>query len=562
MRDLFRLLAFLVRLSGETSFARLAVIVVTLAGLVSGVASTALIALTASILNVTGAPSSSMVWAFVGLCIVLPVSRFLSQALLVTLTQRALLSLRVRLSGRVLSAPLRQLETIGAPRLLTVLTNDIGALVDSLGLVPILCMNSAIVISCLTYLGWLSWKLLLQIVGVIILGILTYQLPLMSAFKHFQASRARLDEIVGQIRAMTEGAKDLKMNTARRRAFLGSVAESTDSFQRENRSGTLIMAAASSWGQVLFFVLLGVLVLLLPRLEPVDKKVLFGYTIILFQLLPPLEVVMTAFPALSRAAIASRKIQDFGFSLKPEGPPDRQEPVLSSDWKSLELVNVTHTYRRDDEDEPFRLGPLNVDFRPGEIVFIVGGNGSGKTTFAKLLLGLYAPESGEILLSGQPVTEENRESFRQLFSVVFSDFFIFEKLLGFEDVNLDEKARRYLESLRLERKVRVEAGKLSTVELSQGQRKRLALLTAYLEDRPIYLFDEWAADQDPVFKEIFYLELLPELRGRGKTVFVISHDDHYFHVADRILKLDSGRVEFDCPVAAVPGKIFLPASFG
>ena len=172
----------------------------------------------------------------------------------------------------------------------------------------------------------------------------------------------------------------------------------------------------------------------------------------------------------------------------------------------------------------------------------MGGNGSGKTTLAKLLCGLYIPESGALWLDSKPITDVTRDQYRQLFSVVFSDFYLFEKLLGLEAFNLDKRAAHYIAHLQLDHKVEVRGGQLSTVDLSQGQRKRLALLTAYLEDRPIYIFDEWAADQDPVFREIFYYELLPELKAKGKTVLVISHDDRYYGMADRILKLDYGQL--------------------
>ncbi len=143
------------------------------------------------------------------------------------------------------------------------------------------------------------------------------------------------------------------------------------------------------------------------------------------------------------------------------------------------------------------------------------------------------------------MTQESRDRYRQLFSVVFADFFLFEDLDGIETPDLDDRAARYLERLHLENKVQVRDGQLSTTALSQGQRKRLALLSAYLEDRPLYLFDEWAADQDPSFKETFYRRLLPELRAAGKTVIVVSHDDRYYDTADRIVKLENGQIVFD-----------------
>jgi putative ATP-binding cassette transporter len=214
-------------------------------------------------------------------------------------------------------------------------------------------------------------------------------------------------------------------------------------------------------------------------------------------------------------------------------------------WNSLELAGVQHTYRRENEEEEFSLGPIDLSLRPGELVFITGGNGSGKTTLAKLLVGLYIPQQGEIRLDGQTITDERRDDYRQLFSVVFSDFYLFENLLGLSAFNIDTKAQDYLAKLQLDRCVQIKDRTLSTLELSQGQRKRLALLTAYLEDRSIYLFDEWAADQDPQFKEIFYFEL----KEAGKTVIVISHDDRYYNVADRVLKLNYGLIEFDSPMA-------------
>jgi putative ATP-binding cassette transporter len=191
------------------------------------------------------------------------------------------------------------------------------------------------------------------------------------------------------------------------------------------------------------------------------------------------------------------------------------------------------------------LGPINLSFQPGELVFLIGGNGSGKTTLVKLVMGLYEPESGEIHLDGKPVTNENRDDYRQRFSVVFYDFYLFERLFGLEAKDLDAESQKYLDLLQLSHKLEIRNGRLSTVDLSQGQRKRLALLTAYLENRPIYIFDEWAADQDPQFKEIFYYQLLPELKDQGKTIIVISHDDRYYGLADRLIKLESGKLEYD-----------------
>lgn len=255
------------------------------------------------------------------------------------------------------------------------------------------------------------------------------------------------------------------------------------------------------------------------------------------------------------------KIDALGLSLSAAAASDQEGstriPATELDlrgWRRLDLVGLTHHYAREGDERPFRLGPIDLTFRPGEVTFLVGGNGSGKTTLALLLLGLYRPESGRILLDGVPIDDSNREAYRQLFSTVFSDFHLFDSLLGLEQDNLDGVARVYLERLQLDTKVRIEGGSFSTQALSQGQRKRLALLTAYVEDRPFYLFDEWAADQDPLFRKVFYTELLPDLKARGKAVLVITHDDRYFSRADRCVRLDVGRLVDPLETAEVDGK--------
>jgi putative ATP-binding cassette transporter len=259
----------------------------------------------------------------------------------------------------------------------------------------------------------------------------------------------------------------------------------------------------------------------------------------------PLAGVLSSLSLFGRASVALKKVDALGMSLAAQSTEvcSLDRPECDITFSRIELANVTHSYHHEKDDSHFVLGPINLRFRPGELVFLVGGNGSGKSTLAKIVTGLYAPESGEIRLDGETITDNNRDDYRQLFSSVFGDFYLFENLLGLESHNVDEQAQFYLEQLHLNHKVKVKDGVLSTTAVSQGQRKRLALLTAYLEDRPFYLFDEWASDQDPYFKDVFYTQLLPELKARGKTVLVISHDDRYFHIADRVVKLDYGKLD-------------------
>lgn len=545
----FKLFSFLLRCARDIRRARVIFALVVITGVISGVSNTALLAVINSALNSNGASPRELVWTFVALCALLPVSRFISEALLTRLASSAIYDLRVRLSRQILSAPLRLHEKIGPPRMLAALTEDIPAITGALVEVPLLIIHFSIVAACLVYLGMLSWRMLVGVLIFMVLGIASYQLPVIRASHYFKISREAFDTLFKHFSALTAGAKELKIHRRRRNAFMGQELEPTAASLRDyNVTGNTIFTAARSWGQVLIFVLIGLLIFGLPVVLKTDAKTLTGYTLVFIYMMTPIEVILSMFPVLSRADVAVRKIEDIGLSLSSAASDTIQrQDDESRRWSRLDLRGVTHTYYREGESSNFTLGPINLTFSPGELVFIAGGNGSGKTTLSKLIAGLYIPESGDLVLDGQPITDETRDDYRQLFSAVFSDFYLFESLLGLEGPETDARARTRLTQLQLDHKVQVEDGVLSTTELSQGQRKRLALLTAYLEDRSIYLFDEWAADQDPMFKDVFYLQILPELKAQGKTVIVITHDDRYYRVADRVVKLDYGRVVFDRP---------------
>jgi putative ATP-binding cassette transporter len=535
-----KLLSFLMKYSPAS------VVTAALAGVVSGACNALLLALFNYALRDDAQRTSLLVWAFAALCVFLPVTRYVSEMLLTRLAQDALFDLRLRLSRQILAAPQRHLEELGAHRLLTALTDDVPAITNTLVVFPLLAINFAVAVSGLIYLGLLSWVVLLAVLVMLVIGVATYQLPVIRALRSLRLAREDADHLFKHFRGLTQGTKELKLHHRRREAFLNRELRTTaDAMRRHNLAGLKLYTAAASWGQTLVFIVIGLIIFVLPAAQGADARTLTGYTITLLYLMTPLQFIMNAVPNLSRGVVALQRVEKLGLELSAKGSEGGDAPAEAAPFGRLDLVGVTHSYRREGEKEVFTLGPIDLSVNAGELVFIAGGNGSGKTTLAKLLVGLYVPESGEVLHDGRPVTDENREAYRQLFAVVFSDFHLFESLLGLEGPRLDERAREYLALLQLTHKIEVKDGALSTLDLSQGQRKRLALLTAYLEDRPVYLFDEWAADQDPHFKEVFYYQLLPDLKRRGKAVVVISHDDHYYHVADRVVKLEYGKIDYE-----------------
>ncbi len=543
-----KLIRFLLRSTNDVRHSRANFAFVLITSVIGGVASAALLAIISAALTQQAIPTSTLVWSFVGVCLVFTVTRIVSQVILFRFVTKVLFELRMKMCRRILSVPLRQLEKEGAPRLLTCLTDDIPTISGTVSSLPLLATQGAIVVGCIAYLIWLSWMVFLIIAGFIIIGAIIYHLSIKKAVGVNKLAREQWDILFKNFRGLIEGAKELKLHRERREDFVDKGLKATSETLRNHRiAANTIYISANSWSQILSFIIIGILIFALPRLRGTDLHVLTSYTLIFFYMLGPLQSVLTSIPGLGQTRVAIDRVEELGLSL--EANPIEIESALEADrdmrWRKLELAGATHAYHRERENSSFVLGPIDMVLYPNELVFVTGGNGSGKTTFVKMLTGLYAPETGEIRLDDQPITDENRDYYRQRFSAVFSDFFLFESFFGLNSSELEAQTRDYLIQLQLDHKVEMQDGALSTTDLSQGQRKRLALLTAYLEDRSIYVFDEWAADQDPQFKEIFYYQILPGLKARGKTVIVISHDDRYYNIADRVIKLDYGKIASD-----------------
>ena len=520
-----------------------------IAGLVAGAFGAGLVALINTALSHAGSPPSFLAFGFCGLLAGRTLANATARVLLNQFTQETLSELNRNLSRRVLATPLWRLEQIGIARILATLTHDVAMLGWAAQNVPSLAINVGIIGGCAIYLGWLSWSVLTLLTCVLAVGVGVYRILIGKAYRYLQRARDTRDVLFQHFRALTEGTKELKLHAARREAFLSDrIGAATDALRRDALAGVRHHTVADSWSQLLFYGLIGGVLFAVPATHGVGSKTLTGYVVAMLYLMGPIWSVMDAWSVFAQGQISLRKVEDLDLSLdlanRVGGGPESQA-LERCDWERLECDGVTFAYPADSEEQAFVLGPLDFTLKKGELVFVTGGNGSGKSTLLKVLTGLYVPQAGQIRLDGQPVTEGNREWYRGHFSAVFTDFYLFDSLLGLDAPDLDQRAGSYLVKLELERKVEISGGWLSTTALSHGQRKRLALLTAFLEDRPIYIFDEWAADQDPRYREIFYKRLLPELKASGKTVVVISHDDRYYHLGDRAVKLEYGRLAMD-----------------
>jgi putative ATP-binding cassette transporter len=564
----------LTKLLFTISWARM--VAVFAAGLVSGVANTYLLTLIGSVLS-PEAHHGAAVQRFAVTAAVALVGGVVSQLLLIRLTQDAIYQLRTQLSSRVVSAPLEHLERLGVHRLLVTLTEDVRALSHAVTALPNICVDAVTIAGCFVVLALVSGPIFAVTATGTALSILGVEMFLRRVRRLYRQARENEDALLRSFHSATVGIKELKLHRGRRRDFMdrhlvGAAGELRD----QNVAAGSRFSVAHGYGRVLQLLTMAFILFVLARALELPRPVMVTYILVTIFLAMPMQSFMSRIPELLRGDVALAKIRAMNLSIHNDND-EQQLPYTdrpAAVQARLELTNLSYTYEAElprpypggpgmappgpppDGPHPrhgpgFRLGPLDLVFEPGQISFVVGGNGSGKSTLVKLLTGLYVPETGFVTLNGEKIGHENIEWFRQNCSAVFTDFHLFEDCLGFDRPGIDDEVRHLLTELHLAHKVTVQDGRLSTVALSQGQRKRLALLTALLEDRPIYVFDEWAADQEPRFRDVFYNEIVTELARRGKTVVVITHDDRYFHCADQIIKLDLGRLaDTSPPIAA------------
>jgi putative ATP-binding cassette transporter len=376
--------------------ARRMMLAATLAALLSGACNAGLIALVNVALNAKGQPALTVAWAFLALGAAKILTHFLSQAMLASFSQGAIASLRRDLIRKVLAVPLQQLEELGTPRVLVALTDDVFNITQALLGLPLAFVNLAILLGGAAYLGWLSWKVLAGLLGLIVAGAAGYRFIVANAFHRLNLAREAEDKLFRSFRALTDGLKELKLHRRRREAFLKeNIQTTTEIYQRHNVAAEIRFIASQSWSHLLYFALIGVVIFALPRLGSFTRETLTGYVLTSLYLMGPLAGPLSSGSLFSQAELALQKVEELGVSLTErsaeECPTHAPEPDRT--FEQLELVDVVHSYHREQEDDSFVLGPISLRFQPSELVFLVGGNGSGKSTLAKIITGLYLPRA-------------------------------------------------------------------------------------------------------------------------------------------------------------------------
>ncbi|HEY0684525.1 MAG TPA: cyclic peptide export ABC transporter [Steroidobacter sp.] len=482
-------------------------------------------------------PTMALVFAIAVLFIWL--SRTWSEVTLTRVSIGMASDLRVQMYHRIAHAPLTAIERIGLPRLSTAIAFDVPKVVLGAQYMPSVLMDAVTLSGMLLFLAYLNVDVFWFVLKCIGFGVLTTDAIYRLSDRYHARAAEINDSLQESIHGLIEGFKELKLSDEKRAKYFQNVLLAHETaFSKTQKTGCSVDAGATHYGQILSFLVIGAVIFIFVSYHPVTNENLVGIVMTLLYIATPIGSLLRTLPSVKISRIALKRVMELLAELPEENIA--KDSVPSPAWERLRLEQVSYRHQPKGEATAFAVGPIDIEIRKGAITLIVGGNGSGKSTLGKLLTLHYHHCGGDIYFDDERISRDNINSYRQRIAAIYSDYYLFDRILT---ANWEEDTvRHYLRLFGLEEKVTYQNGMFSTLSLSDGQRRRMALVAAFVEDKDFYLFDEWAADQDPAFKQVFYRQILPSLRARGKAVVAITHDDRFFDVADTLIVMEEGKV--------------------
>lgn len=420
--------------------------------------------------------------------------------------------------------------------------SDVGILTQASMSIINFVTSAIIVTACFIYIVSISPLLFGITMLTAVAGVSIYWIGSRKIIIHLKIVRRLEEDFVENYQAIINGFKEIYMEPEKGRFLYDHKIEKIS--QEACRSIAIALNRLlnnSQVGQILYYILISSILLVFSVVLGLNVKSIVAFVFTLMYLFGSIETIMVLFPQMLRAKVAYNHLTGLNERLaeyQSEISVASTMRMSREEFSNITIRGLKFSYRSD--RDAFGIGPADLDIQRGEIIFLYGGNGAGKTTFMNSIIGLYAPSAGEIRLNDVIVNTENYPIYRTLFSVVFSDFYLFKEIMEADKFDND-KFEVYLNLFELETTLKA-GNRICDKDLSTGQRKRLALILALMEEKPILVMDEWAADQDPYFRNKFYTKLLPSIKEDGFTVIAITHDDKYYHCADKLYKMEAGQL--------------------
>ncbi len=513
---------------------------IVLMSILSGISNMVIIILVTSALN-NDIKLRYIIFYYIVAMLVYLLGRWYVQINLIRLTRDLIYELRIKLIEKIFSTSYQKFEKIDRGRIYTALNDDVDIIGNSTNMFVMMItsiITAAGAFLCLASIAF--WATMMTAFLIIALAAIYYFVS-KSTNKYYNEARSATTVFMRLINSMIDGFKEISLHRNKKLAFKNDVADTANEYREKISIADIRFVNAFLVGESLLIVLLGVVAFAVPKLFPsLSSNTIMSFVIVLLYLIGPINGILNSTPAILQLKIAWGRVQQFLKEIPANMDLKIIPEPLKKNIESIQAAGITFQYQSDNEHDIFSIGPIDIEVKKGEILFIIGGNGSGKTTLAKLLTGLYEPKEGKMMINGEVV---ERYQLSEYFSTVFNPAYLFETLYDIDLKDRSDEVKKLIQLFNLEEKIQITENKYSTINLSGGQRKRLALLQCYLEDCPIYLFDEWAADQDPDYRNFFYRTLLPAMKSSGKIVIAITHDDHYFDIADNVLKMEQGKIQ-------------------
>ncbi|WP_081603510.1 cyclic peptide export ABC transporter [Flavobacterium sp. WG21] len=516
-----------------------------LLAIVSGLSGFAFITIINKIISnsITSTETVSMqnyLYLFAGTIVVFFVSRrWLSEGI-IRLSQKIYWDIRKDVIKLILKAPYRKLQEY-KEEVYTTLATDVNHISNASLMIITFFSSIILILACLVYMAFLSLKLFAVSLAVIAIGVCIYTLRAKTSNRQIKEVRELEKVFIGIFNSILNGAKEININSDKgTQIYDQKVIKIATTGEDKYVTALLKYLNSEIISQLLFYSLITFILVFAGPVFQTPIAIKISFIFVLLYLMGPIVSVMSIIPVMNRALVSLKKMEKLKKELteleKLKEVDDKEE---YKDFSNLKIRNYAFSFG----ENQFSVGPINFDIKRNEIVFVYGGNGEGKTTFINTVLNLYDLDNGEAYIDGELVPLKELEKIKNLFAPVFSDFYLFDEFYGITNVDYD-KINKYLKLFELEGKVHIKDGYFSTTHLSTGQRKRIALINTLLEDRPIIVLDEWAADQDPHFRHKFYTEIIATLvRDEDKTIIAITHDDKYYNTADTLLKMEYGKLE-------------------
>ena len=473
---------------------------------------------------------------FIAVLLLFFISAIAANISLTNFGHKFIYELRYQSVKQILDTPNSVINEIGKAKIIASLNNDIKTITFAFMSATGFIQSLVFIVCASIYLCVIAPKIFIFLSVWIGATLFINTLFMKKIHLYFKYSRVQDDALQKHYDDIVEGHRELSLNRVRASVCFDELNFTGDKKRQNMVKADIYHALSDNFTNIMLLGSVGLCVFLCVAFDWASLQTALSISLTILFLRGSFMSMVGSIPAALSAKVSLEKIMSLNLNKFKEG--FKFDDSLSDNWQNIKLKDINFNYTHG----KFSLKDVNLEIKRGEITFIIGKNGSGKSTLINLLCGLIRPSSGEIYLDSTKIDERNLQSYQAKISAIFADFYLFSQTLSHNGFASQSEIDELLALLEIDKKVSVIDNKLSTTQLSTGQRKRLSLLIAILEHRSILILDEWAADQDPLFKRKFYKEILPFLQNKGISIIAVSHDDSYFDVATRIILVKDGFV--------------------